>query len=281
MIPAGGIDLFNRPMLLHSRSAAASALIARHRGALDSGDRFQRAGQSWQRGYDVVSGIAVIGVMGLLVQRTDSPRTIDGMTGYDAIRAAFLGAMRDRAVKALVFYFDSPGGDVAGCFDLADLIYRQRGKGKPIWAICAEVAYSAAYAIASACDRVTVPRTGGVGSIGVICMLVDYSKALKGAGVAVHFIVAGERKAEAGRAELQGVEAGVLKRLQTEIDAVADIFFRTVARNRGLSVAAVRAQEGDTYLGREGVARGLADTVCSPDTAFRDLFALVAREKAA
>ena len=31
----------------------------------------------------------------------------------------------------------------------------QRGRGKPIWGICAEGAYSTAYAIASACDRIT------------------------------------------------------------------------------------------------------------------------------
>ncbi|TOL42864.1 serine peptidase, partial [Vibrio parahaemolyticus] len=62
---------------------------------------------------------------------------------------------------------DSPGGEVAGCFDLVDLIYELRGK-KPIYAILSENAYSAAYAIASAADKIYVPRTGGVGSVGVI-----------------------------------------------------------------------------------------------------------------
>jgi ClpP class serine protease len=75
-----------------------------------------------------------------------------------------------------------PGGEVSGCFDLVDAIYAIRGK-KPIWGILNEYAYSAGYAIASACDYVTVPRTGGVGSIGVITMHVDMSKAIDSAGL--------------------------------------------------------------------------------------------------
>jgi ClpP class serine protease len=46
---------------------------------------------------------------------------------------------------------------VAGCFDLVDEIYNARGK-KPIHAILTENAYSAAYAIASAADRISVPE---------------------------------------------------------------------------------------------------------------------------
>ncbi|NIH11594.1 MAG: hypothetical protein G5702_04515 [Serratia symbiotica] len=59
---------------------------------------------------------------------------------------------------------DSPGGEVAGCFDLVDEIYHTRGS-KPIHSILTKNAYSAAYAIASAADRIHVPRTGGVGSL--------------------------------------------------------------------------------------------------------------------
>ena len=36
----------------------------------------------------------------------------------------------------------SPGGEVAGCFDLVDTIYAHRGN-KPMWSILTESAYSA------------------------------------------------------------------------------------------------------------------------------------------
>jgi hypothetical protein len=76
-------------------------------------------------------------------------RPYSGMTGYDGIRQNFLTALEDPAVRAIVLDIDSPGGEVAGCFDLVDTIYAARGE-KPIWAILDESAYSAAYAIASA-----------------------------------------------------------------------------------------------------------------------------------
>jgi ClpP class serine protease len=50
---------------------------------------------------------------------------------------------------------------------------------KPIHAILTENAYSAAYAIASAADRISVPRTGGVGSVGVITMHLTGRSELK------------------------------------------------------------------------------------------------------
>jgi ClpP class serine protease len=78
------------------------------------------------------------------------------MTGYDGIRQAFLTAMEDPDISGICLDIDSPGGEVAGCFDLVDVIYGARGK-KPIHAILTESAYSAAYAIASAADRISVP----------------------------------------------------------------------------------------------------------------------------
>lgn len=223
-----------------------------------------------RRGYDIVAGVAVIEVHGLLVQRLGTLRPLCGMTGYDGIRENLLTALSDPEVRAIVLDLDSPGGEVAGCFDLVDTIAAARGL-KPVWGICAEGAYSAAYAIASACDRITVPRTGGVGSVGVITMLVDWSRALAESGIAVHFVHFGARKAEEGRAEVQGVSDELLGRIQAEIDRVGELFVATVARNRGLDPAAVRAQEAACFMGEVGMAQGLADAVAAPDAAFRSL----------
>ena len=158
------------------------------------------------------------------------------------------------------------GGEVAGCFDLADEIFACRGR-KPIWAILSENAFSAAYAIASAADRITVPRTGGTGSVGVICLHVDFSKALATAGIAVTLITYGARKAEGN--EYEPLSDGALERFQADIDRMGELFCETVARNRGLAVAQVRAMEAGTFLGAAGVDNGLADVVAAPDEAFR------------
>lgn len=222
------------------------------------------------RGYDPVAGIAIIPVHGTLVQRTGSMRPYSGLSGYDQIRAALAMALDDDDIAAVVLDIDSPGGEVAGCFDLVDAIYGCRGQ-KPIWAILGENAYSAAYAIASAADRVTVPRTGGTGSIGILCLHVDFSKALAAAGIAVTMITYGARKGEGS--EFEPLSDPVLARLQADVDRMGDLFCRTVARNRGLADAAVRGTEAGTYLGALGVEGGLADAVMAPDEAFRALCA--------
>jgi signal peptide peptidase SppA len=232
-----------------------------------------RGGRGGDRGYDLVEGIAVIPVHDTLVQKNGTIRPYCGMTGYDGIRQAYLFALDDPEVKAVAFDVDSPGGEVAGCFDLVDTIYETRGT-KPIWAILNEAAYSAAYAIASAADRMIVPRTGGTGSIGVVCCHVDWSKALDKEGITVTFIQYGEFKTDGSAEKPLGTEAQ--KRFQADIDQLGELFVETVARNRGISSDKVRGTKAGTFLGQAGVDLGLADAVMAPDAAFRELLASLA-----
>ena len=220
------------------------------------------------RGYDLVGPVAVIPVHGTLVQKQASLRPWSGMTGYNGIRQAFLTALTDPKVEAIMLDIDSGGGEVAGCFDLVDTIYGARGR-KPIWSILNESAYSAAYAIASAADRVIVPRTGGTGSIGVITLHVDMSKALSSAGLKVTFITYGSQKAD-GHPEIE-LSPEAQARIQADIDTMGELFVSTVARNRKLSAAKVKATQAGTFLGQLGVDQGLADAVMAPDAAFRSL----------
>jgi ClpP class serine protease len=226
-------------------------------------------------GYDLVEGVALIQVSGTLVQKLGSARPFSGMTGYDGIREAFGAALADDEVLAIVLQIDSGGGEVAGCFDLVDDIYGARGQ-KPIAAILDENAFSAAYAIASAADpgRIYVPRTGGTGSIGVICMHVDWSEALSKAGLRVTFIHYGERKTD-GHPEIP-LTAEALAAFQADIDAMGDLFVQTVARNRGLDAAKVRGFEAGTFQGPAGVTAGLADKVMAPAAALQAVLAELA-----
>lgn len=224
-------------------------------------------------GYDVAGNVAVIPVHGTLVQKTGALRPVCGMTGYDGLRQSFLTAIEDPEVQAIVLDVDSPGGEVSGCFDLVDTIYAARGS-KPIHAILSESAYSAAYALASAADRITVPRTGGTGSIGVICMHVDFSQALTSAGFKVTFIQYGDRKAD-GHPEIP-LSKEALTHFQRDINTMGELFVETVARNRNIAASKVRDTEAATYLGSAGVEQGLADQVAAPDAAFRALLAELA-----
>ncbi len=233
-------------------------------GAFDLGD----SEPANHRAYEVVQGVAIIPVQGTLVHKLGSMRPYSGMTGYDGIRACFSMALEDDAVQAVMLDIDSPGGEVSGCFDLCDAIHGARGI-KPVWSILTESAYSAAYAIASATDRIVVPRTGGTGSVGVICAHVDFSKALGAAGIEVTLITYGDHKADGS--EFRPIDKAALARFQADVDTMGDLFVDTVARNRNLSTARVRKTQAATYLGASGVEVGFADAVMAPDEAFRTL----------
>jgi signal peptide peptidase SppA len=219
-------------------------------------------------GYDNVAGVAVIHICGTLVQKLGSLRPYSGMTGYDGIRQAFLTAMTDPDVSGICLDIDSPGGEVAGCFDLVDEIYNARGE-KPIHAILTENAYSAAYAIASAADRISVPRTGGVGSVGVITMHLDWTQRIKEDGLKVTIVTFGSRKAEGSPYRELSEEA--LSAIQNDINTMGDLFVSTVARNRGISPKIIKNTQAACFMAADGVELGLADEVCTPDAAFRHL----------
>ncbi|QGZ56746.1 S49 family peptidase [Paraburkholderia acidiphila] len=245
-----------------------SALALADGGARAFLEEFDDSEPAQYRPYDVAEGVARIPVEGTLVHKLGTLHPFSGMTGYDGIRALLSMALGDDEVRAIMLDIDSPGGEVAGCFDLCDAIYAARGQ-KPIWSVLTESAYSAAYAIASATDRIIVPRTGGVGSVGVICMHVDMSQALSRAGIDVTLIHYGARKADGN--EFNPLTKDALRRFQSDVDAMGEIFVRTVARNRDLKTAAVRDTEAGTFLGADGVDIGFADAVMAPDEAFASL----------
>ncbi|WP_233863491.1 S49 family peptidase [Paraburkholderia adhaesiva] len=279
--------LFNVPLAIHpAKAEIIVAALAERLGIvqIDTGERMPARAFADEdeaprnvaapvSGYDVLAGVAVIPVQGTLVHRLGTLQPESGMTGYDGIRQNYLSALADSRVRAVALDIDSPGGEVAGAFDLADVIHATRGE-KPVWAILGENAYSAAYAIASAADRITVPRTGGTGSIGVVWMHVDWSQALTDAGLKVTFVTSGDRKLD-GYPQLP-LSDEARERMQADIDTTADLFIATVARNRDISPAAVRAMQAASYQGARGVAAGLADAVAAPDEAFAALLRTLA-----
>jgi signal peptide peptidase SppA len=219
-------------------------------------------------GYDLIAGVAVIPVTGVLVPTLGTMSHCEGATAYDALRARFLTALSDPAADAVAFTIDSGGGNVDSLFDLVDLIYSARAI-KPTLAILSECAYSAAYAIASACEQITVPRTGGTGSIGIVAAHIDVSKMLENSGVKVTLLTYGAFKADGN--EAQPLSDPAMARMQADINLLGELFVETVARNRGIPVDAVRKTEAGTFMGHAGVDAGLADRVMSPDAAFREL----------
>ena len=203
---------FNEPLLLEPAYArvffcalgremgAASLSVPQQQVQLDAPgmlaetDEYMAGGKRPARVYRVVNGIAVLPVTGMLVHRLGGMRPFSGMTGYDGIVACLQQAMADTAVRGVLLDIDSPGGQAAGAFDCADMIYRLRQQ-KPVWALCNDTACSAAMLLASACSRRLVTQTSRIGSIGVMMSHLSYAGHLAQAGVDITLIYAGAHKA--------------------------------------------------------------------------------------
>ncbi|MFE8872773.1 S49 family peptidase [Acetobacter persici] len=215
-----------------------------------------------------VDNVAIIKISGILLPGGSGCWWWPGATFYDDIGMAFDVALQDESIKAIVLHIDSPGGTVAGCFDAAELIYQARSQ-KPIVAIVDEMACSAGYALASAAETITLPRTGEVGSIGVVSMHVDITGALEQDGIKVTTFQFGARKTDGYPTTPLSEEA--IKAQQADTDRLGALFVSTVARNRGLKPEAITEMQAAVYRGQLGVEAGLADAVMSRTDAFTDL----------
>lgn len=214
------------------------------------------------------SGIAVIPVYGTLVRRAVGLEAASGLTSYADIASAIDDAVNDPMVGAIVLDVDSPGGEAGGVFDLA-LRVRAADAIKPVWAVAADSAFSAAYAIACSASRVYVTQTGGVGSIGVIAMHVDQSVRDAQDGYRFTAITAGDQKNDLSPHQPLDPEASA--RLQTEVDRLYGLFVDHVAAMRNLESRFVRSTQAGLYFGPEAVAAGLADVQGNLDQALADL----------
>ncbi len=226
------------------------------------------------RDYEITNGIAIIPIVGTLVRRTVGLEAQSGLTSYGCIAEWLDAALEDNAVKGILLDIDSPGGEAGGVFDLADKIFAAR-KIKPIWAVANDDAFSAAYAIAAAAERIYLSRTGGVGSIGVIAVHLDQSEAEADAGLKYTAIYAGDRKNDLSPHEPLSDPARA--QLQAEVDRVYELFVTTVARMRGLELTAIKATEAALYFGDQSIAVGLADRIGTMGDALSDFTKKVAR----
>lgn len=219
-----------------------------------------------------VERIAVISVIGTLVTRSGYLDAASGFQSYADISGAIAAAIDDPSVRGIILDVDSPGGEVGGLFDLVEQLQTARNaRLKPLWAVANESALSAAYAIASAADRLYVTRTGEVGSIGVVAVHIDESGADEKAGLAWTFVFAGEFKVDGNAHEPLSDRARAT--IQADVDRLYGELCALIAGNRGLSTAAVRATDAAIYRGEPAVRAGLADRVGTLDLAIAEMVA--------
>jgi signal peptide peptidase SppA len=207
------------------------------------------------------NGIRVIPVVGGLAHRGDSfDAECYGMQSYTNLHNELVAAMNDRDVRAILLDIDSPGGEVGGCFELADMILDMR-KDKPIFGVANACAASAAYALGSSCSKLFCTPSGEVGSIGVVWLHVDVSKNLEAQGIATTFVYAGKHKVDGN--PFEPLSKADREAFQAEIDQSYSQFVALVAARRPMSTEAIRETEARCFRADEAVKLGLVDGVAS------------------
>lgn len=202
--------------------------------------------------------IAVINVCGTLMKQASS---FSSSCSTVMLRQQIRDLSKDGNVHGIMLVIESPGGTVAGTRELAQEITKAK-ESKPVWAYCEDLTASAAYWIASQCDRVEANSTSLVGSIGTYCVVTDSSAAAEKAGFTVHVIRAGEFKG-AGTPGTQITEQHI-EQASGQVQKLNSFFLDAVQTGRNLSKERVsEIADGRVHVASEAKSMGLIDDVSS------------------
>lgn len=219
------------------------------------------APQLTQSGYiRTAQGVAIIPVLGTLVQRAGGMDAESGLTSYHEIGAQLSAAIGDPQTRGILLEVDSPGGEASGIFDLAEEI-RAAAAIKPIFSHVNEQAFSGGYALAVAAEEVYTPRTGMVGSIGARMRHVDQSQYDAKRGFIYTDIVSGARKADGSPHAALSDPARQF--MQDHVDRLGDIFTAHVVDMRGIDEQVVRETDAGIVHAKEAKALGFVDGIAT------------------
>lgn len=209
-------------------------------------------------------GVAVLPLYGTITQRANLIQKYSGGTPTEQFSKMLRAALSDPDVGSIVIDIDSPGGSVYGVPELAGEIYNSRNR-KRIVAVANSEAASAAYWLGSQADELIVTPGGQVGSIGVVALHEDFTKALESKGIKVSMITAGKFKGEMYPFRPLGEDTRAY--MQSRVDDYYDVFVKAVARGRGASQKAVREGFGEGRMvgAIQALKMGMADDIATLD----------------
>ena len=208
---------------------------------------------------DIQNGIAVLHIDGALTYRSNIWKAWFGVDTYNSIENAFNELVADESVKGIVLSIDSPGGEIKGVSDLADRIFfffltKECG----IVAHSAGAMCSAAYWIASACEKVVASSVAQVGSVGVMGVLDG------GKDKSVTFL----RSSLSPNKNLDPNTPAGRSAIEKNLDAMAKVFIESLAKNRGSDYDTVLENygQGSVFVGQEALEAGMVDAIDSLDS---------------
>src|SRR6266481_6014665 len=217
-----------------------------------------RAGRPHSEG----AKIALISGSGL-IQRgagSASPLTGSRVMAATEIARAFRAAVRDRAVRAILFRVDSPGGSVVASESIWREVVFARERGKPVVVSMGDVAGSGGYYVAAPADKIVAEPATLTGSIGVLAGQVVVADLFKKLGVSTDSAQIGANAAMF--TSTSDFSAGAHSRLEAFLDDAYKGFKDHVADGRHMTQEEVeKVAKGRVWSGEDAKVRGLVDAL--------------------
>jgi signal peptide peptidase SppA len=261
------LDMVNAPWavmpdtLREIQSIYVARMTGNARDLLEVEAALGRPLDNHHRNYEVIDGVAVIPIHGVIAKRANLFSAISGGVSTELVGLEIQTALEDRSVQSILLDVDSPGGSVDGLPELANLIFESRDQ-KKIVALANGTMASAAYWIGSAASEVYASsETTAVGSIGVVATHTDVSVSQATEGVKTTEIYAGKFKRIASQFEPLTDDGKAS--IQAQVDYLYSVFVGAVAKHHAMSTDAVLENMADAriFIGQQSVDAGLVKAI--------------------
>ena len=219
--------------------------------------------------------IALIYSQGLIQEGEDSfsPLTMGWTAGTDPMISAIRRATKSKAVKAIVFRVDSPGGSGLGC----DLVWREIVKAKekkPVIVSMSDYAASGGYWVSMGASAIVAQPSTMTGSIGIWSIFPNISGLYDKLGLI---------ESNVKRGEHADMFLGVKKLTPYEKQLFRDNLYQSyvefvtkAAQSRGMTFEQLEPYaQGRTWMGTDALSHDLIDELGGLDRAIE-----LAKEKA-
>ncbi|ELL4667511.1 S49 family peptidase [Vibrio fluvialis] len=192
-----------------------------------------------------INGVEVLNIEGALTYKSTGLNMLCGGTSYQGLQADF-EKYASQGIKKVVLLADSSGGESFGCFSTAKAIKNLAIKNNmKLIGFVDGIAASACYALMSICDEIYATEDSQVGSIGVVCRLMNDSQKLKNEGLERTFVYAGKSKIPF--TPDGSFSESFIADLQASVDETYNTFVNHVTEYRKLSVEAVKNTEAKIF----------------------------------
>jgi len=193
-----------------------------------------------------------------------------GAVGSQTWIQLLAAANADSAIKSILLWVDSPGGQVDGTEALANAI---KNSAKPVVAYTDGLMCSAAYWIGSSaseviCDGANNGWNATIGSIGTMVMYLDDTGRMEKEGLKRVMVFADASSDKWG--DYFSVMKGDYTRLKQELNGINETFLSAVKDSRpNLKLDIENVLTGKTYSANEALKYGLIDKIGSFDVAVK------------